>query len=59
MIYTGGQVLIIHFPKKVSVPLWNVAVTKFANVQPIDDTVRYLQEAGFVVEKGQVLYKTS
>ena len=45
--------LIIHFPEKITLPLWNAAVTKFAKVQPIDHTVRYLQEAGFLVERGE------
>ena len=51
--YTGGQVLIIQFPEKFPLPLWKAALAKRAKVEPLDNTVQYLQEAGFTVERGE------
>ena len=50
---TGGQVLIIQFPEKFPLPLWKAALAKRAKVEPLDNTVQYLQEAGFTVERGE------
>ena len=50
---TGGQVLIIQFPEKFPLPLWKAALAKRAKVEPLDNTVQYLQEAGFKVERGE------
>ena len=51
--YTGGQVLIIQFPEKFPLPLWKAALAKRAKVEPLDNTVQYLQEVGFTVERGE------
>ena len=53
IIYTEGQVVIIHWLQKFPLPLWKAAFTKRTQVQTLDNTEQYLQEAGFTVEGGE------
>ena len=45
--------MIIQWPERFPLPLWKAAFTKRTQVQNLDNTVLYLKEAGFTVERGE------
>lgn len=54
----NGQLLIVqHDGEKFSLPLWKEAYNKRSQVQPLSETIEYLEAVGFTVVKGEEIHE--